>query len=53
MQVLEEKCLCLKCPFRLRKNCEHYRTVCLNFHNCSACLDSNEVVSNCDVLGAS
>src|SRR5665648_1101997 len=44
LQVLEDKCLCLKCPFRLRINCSHYRDVCLAFRSCSACQDNNEVM---------
>jgi hypothetical protein len=48
MQVLEEKCLCLRCPFRLRKECSHYRDVCLKFRSCSACQDNHEVVSVCE-----
>jgi hypothetical protein len=51
MQSLDEKCLCLKCPFRLRKDCSHYREVCLKFRSCSACLNNNGVVASFDVLG--
>jgi hypothetical protein len=50
LQIQEEKCLCLKCPFRLRVKCSHYRTVCLEFRSCSACQDNNEVVVSCDKL---
>lgn len=51
MQSLDEKCLCLKCPFRLRKDCSHYCEVCLKFHSCSACQSNDGVVTSCDVLG--
>ena len=50
MQSLDEKCVCLKCPFRLRKDCIHYRTVCLAFRSCSACQDNNEVMVSCEKL---
>lgn len=51
MQSLDENCLCLKCPFRLRKDCSHYGRVCLKFRSCSACLNNNGVVTSCEVLG--
>ena len=51
---VEAECLCRKCPWMLRKDCEHYRIVCLEVRSCSACVLSGRNIESClKVLGDS
>lgn len=50
LQIQEERCLCLKCPWKLRIKCRHYRMICLQNRSCSACQINNAVMVSCENL---